>query len=282
MDEILVRVRTEIEAAKAERSRDQLAAMIDNTPEIRSLSGSLGDEFGLIAEIKVRAPSRGEMRAENVEQAPMAYDRSHVVKAISVLTNRADFGMSIERLREIKLQTCKPVLRKEFIIDPYQIWEARAFGADAVLLMTQKASTDELQRLHDLAYELGMEVLIESRTEAELLKVPADAVILGINTRDMLAPSDLYKQSRTCAAQSGRDLSTDMKTLENIRYLPENVIRVAESGIDPSTICKVRDLGYNAALIGSDILLNEDGVDSALGLYEKALGNDEGPTGIAH
>ena len=275
MDEILVRVRTEIEAAQAERSRDDLAAMIGEAPGIRSLGDALHGEFGLIAEIKVRAPSRGEMRADNVQQAPSVYDKSRIVKAISVLTNRSDFGMSIERLREIKLQTGKPVLRKEFIIDPYQVWEARAFGADAVLLMTQKASVEELQRLHDLARELGMEVLIESRTASEVRKVPANAAILGINTRDMLAPAGLYRESRASADRSGPDLSTDMQTLENIRCLPEHVIKVAESGIDPSSIRRVRDLGYNAALVGSDILLNKAGVAAALGLYEEALRNDE-------
>ena len=271
MDEILARVRVEIEAAKAQRSRDQLASMIAGAPEIRSLADALGQEFGLIAEIKVRAPSRGEMRNENVKRAPTAYDKSRIVKAISVLTNRADFGMSIERLREVKLQTGKPVLRKEFIIDPYQVWEARAYGADAILLMTQKSTPDELQHLHDLALELGMAVLIECRTASEIGKVPSNATILGINTRDMLASGELYRKSRASASRSGDDLSTDMQTLENIRYLPENVIKVAESGIDPTTIRKVRDLGYDAALVGSDILLNENGVEAALGLYEKAL-----------
>jgi len=271
MDEILVRVRREIEAAKKERSRNQLEAMIANSPEIRSFSASLSKKFGLIAEIKVRAPSRGEMRDENVKEAPAVYESNALVKAISVLTNRADFGMNIERLRDVKQRTSKPILRKEFIIDPYQVWEARAFGADAILLMTQKMGLDELQQLHDLAEELGMEVLIESRTEDEIKKVPPDAHILGINTRDMLAPASLYQDSRGSINESRIDLSTDMDMLENIRLLPDNVMKVAESGIDPSTICKVRDLGYNAALVGSDILLHKNGVAAALGLYEKAL-----------
>ena len=271
MDEILIRVRKEIEAAKKERSRDQLEVMIANSPEIRSFGASLNKEFGLIAEIKVRAPSRGEMRDENVKEAPAVYESNALVKAISVLTNRADFGMSIEWLRDVKQRTTKPILRKEFIIDPYQVWEARAFGADAVLLMTQKMDTDELQQLHDLTKELGMEALIESRTKGEINKVPDDAYLQGINTRDMLASASLYEDLRESTTKSGVDLSTDMETLENIRFLRDHVTKVAESGIDSSTICRVRDLGYNAALVGSDILLNEKGVAAALGLYEKAL-----------
>jgi len=272
LSEILVRVRAEIAQAKQRHSREDLAAMVADAPPLRSLREALVAGFGLIAEIKERAPSKGDMRRANVDEAPAAYQEHPRVHVISVLTNASDFGMSIDRLRDVKRATTKPVLRKEFIIDPYQVWEARAFGADAILLMTQAGSAEELQALHDLARELELEVLVECRDEADVDRAPRGAEIMGINTRDMLASADVYRASREAAA--GDDLSTDLRVLDNIALLPGGVVKVAESGISPTTIGRVRGLGYDAALVGSDILLNEDGVRAALAEYEEALGND--------
>lgn len=272
LDEILVRVRGEIESAKAERGAEALLSMLEDAPEVRSFKDALNSGFGLIAEIKERAPSRGAMRSENVAQASAAYEESTLVRAISVLTNAPDFGMSIERLWEIKLATTKPVLRKEFIVDEYQVLEARAFGADAILLMTQAAAADELQHLHDYARDLGLDVLVECGDEADLEKAPPGAEIIGINTRDMRTSPGQYEKSRETSEAGGKDLSTDLQALNQIVALPDSVLKVAESGISPGTICDVRALGYDAALVGSDLLLNENGVRMALAEYEAALG----------
>jgi indole-3-glycerol phosphate synthase len=271
LDDILVRVRTEIAAAKEERSVETLESMLADTPERRSFKDSLTAGFGLIAEIKERAPSRGGMRSENVAQAPAAYEASELVRAISVLTNAPDFGMSIERLWEIKLGSTKPILRKEFIIEPYQVLEAKAFGADAILLMTQVASKDELQKLHDYARELGLDVLVECGNAEDVARSPSGADIMGINTRDMHATRERYERSREGSAAGGGDLSTDMQALNHIDLLPDDVLKIAESGIAVETVCGVRDLGYAAALVGSDLLLNEEGVRAALAEYEQAL-----------
>lgn len=273
LDRILVRVRDEIEESRGARSIDELRAMTADAPPVRGLRNALSGSFGLIAEIKERSPSQGTMRPENVRDAPRAYEESSIVRAVSVLTNRSDFGMSIERLRDIRAVISKPVLRKEFIIDPYQVVESRAFGADAILLMTQRLSRDELRGLHDAARALQMDVIVECHTPREIDKVPPGADIIGINSRDMTAPAGLYLLSRAAKALFGRklDLSTSVQTFEQIGLLPGDVTKVAESGIDPATIGRVRDLGYHAALIGTDLLLHRQGVSAALAEYQARL-----------
>ncbi len=271
LDEILVRVRAEIESSKAERSEESLQAMLADAPELRSFRDAIASGFGLIAEIKERAPSRGVMRPENVAHAPAAYDECPLVRAISVLTNGSDFDMSVERLWETKLATSKPILRKEFIVDRYQVLEARAFGADAILLMTQVGTASELQVLYEYARGLELDVLVECGNRGDVDRAPANAEIMGINARDMHASSKHYEVSREASASTGEDLSIDMQLLKQIDLLPEGVLTVAESGITPATIREVRDLGYHAALVGSDLLLNEQGVRAALEEYEEAL-----------
>ena len=267
LDQILARVRAEIAAAKAARPPGALTAMLAGAPPVRDFELALTAGFGVIAEIKACSPSRGAMRAENVRAAPQAYEHSPVVRAVSVLTNRSDFGMSIERLRDVRAAISKPVLRKEFIIDPYQVVEARAFGADAILLMTQRLDADELRRLHDQARELGMAVLVECRTAEEIARVPPGARIVGINSRDMLSSSDTYSRSRSGPA----DLSTNLDQFESVHLLPPGVLKIAESGISPASIARVRALGYDAALIGTDLLLHPEGPAAALRAYEAAL-----------
>src|SRR6478672_6580708 len=135
LQEIVARKKEELASAKSLRDLDRIKAMAREAPPVRPFADALRKQFGLIAEIKRKSPSGGEMRAANVEAAASAYARSHVVKAISVLTNAIDFGMSIEDLQRVREITGKPVLRKDFIFDEYQVYEARAFGADALLLM---------------------------------------------------------------------------------------------------------------------------------------------------
>src|SRR5215471_18411653 len=159
LDQILERKRAEISDAKGFRDVGTLRRMIGDAPPLRSFSGALSNGFGLIAEIKRRSPSGGEMRRENVVQAPAAYAKSPVVKCVSVLTNSTDFGMEIADLSKMKQQIPKPILRKDFIIEEYQVFEARAFGADALLLMVNVLERDNLERLFNLCRELGMDVL---------------------------------------------------------------------------------------------------------------------------
>src|SRR5262245_24981689 len=117
LEEIIERKRGEIEQAKRARSLVDLKRMIPDAPPVRPFAVSLINGFGLIAELKRRSPSGGDMRSENFEQAPEAYAKSRAVKAVSVLTNTTDFGMRIEDLMRVKAVVPKPVLRKDFILE---------------------------------------------------------------------------------------------------------------------------------------------------------------------
>ena len=157
LDRILADVQEEVGESKRLRSLSDLRAMIADAPPVRSLPEALNNKFGLIAEVKAASPSVGAMRAENVAEAPDAYEESLIVRALSVLTNKRHFGGSMERMQEIRDRVSKPVLRKDFIVDEYQIREARAFGSDAILLMASVLDAARLKGFYELALELGME-----------------------------------------------------------------------------------------------------------------------------
>ena len=139
----------------------------------------------------------GPMRPENVSAAPIAYEDSPIVAAISVLTNHMHFGMSIERLTSIRKSGTKPVLRKDFIVEEYQVREARAFGADAILLMANVLDRARMAGFYDLARELGMEALFEVHTEEEISALPRDARVVGINSRKFKAKSGFVGKQGT-------------------------------------------------------------------------------------
>jgi indole-3-glycerol phosphate synthase len=274
LDAILADVRKELAAAKQARPLDELRRMLADAPPIRPFDKPLRDRFGLIAEIKVCSPSQGPMRPENVAAAPRAYERSPVVRAISVLTNATHFGMRIERVREVKAATTKPVLRKDFLFDEYQVYEARAFGADAVLLMANVLDAGEMRQLYDLTRRLGMEALFECHERAQIEQVPAGAVLFGINSRTFAVEAGAYASARAARQAGGtKDLTTDAARFELGRYLPAQAIKVAASGVHPQTVARLRDeLRYHAALVGTSLLTAPHGVARALELFERALG----------
>jgi len=274
LDEILVDVRQELAAAQRQRPVAELSRMIADAPPVRALSRALRAGFGLIAEIKERSPSQGAMRRENVVAAPAAYEASPIVRAISVLTNASHFGMSMERLQTVRGQSTKPVLRKDFIFDEYQVLEARAFGADAILLMANLLDADEMKRLYAACRELGMEALFECHDREQIGQVPPGAVIYGINSRTFAVGSGQYAAARA-ARDTGTtvDATTDLSRFDTGKYLPPNAVKVAESGIHSHTIAAVRDQqGYHAALVGTSLLVAKEGVVGALNAFERALG----------
>jgi indole-3-glycerol phosphate synthase len=271
LDRILADVREEVAGAKRLRPESDLRGMIADAPPVRPLPGALEKGFGLIAEIKGCSPSVGPMRAENVAEAPLAYEESGSVRALSVLTNCLHFGGSMERLRTIRNLVSKPVLRKDFIIGEYQIREARAFGADAILLMASVLDAARLKGFHELALELGMEALFEVHDEAEVAALPKSARIVGINSRRFKAPvgSGGFVGS---TGSSEKDFSIRLDTFELIDRLPEGTIRVAESGLDAGNIASVATR-FHAALVGTSLLRDPDGIRAGLSAFEEALGS---------
>jgi indole-3-glycerol phosphate synthase len=271
LDRILADVRLEIDGTKRLRSPADLRAMIADAPPVRPLGASLARSFGLIAEIKACSPSVGPMRAENVAEAPSAYEESPAVKALSVLTNDRHFGGSMERLQEIRSIVSKPVLRKDFILEEYQVREARAFGADAILLMASVLDGARLRGFHELALELGMEALFEVHDEQEVEALPARAQIVGINSRRFKAP----EESAGFAAVGGsgsseRDFSIRLDTFDLVDRLPPGTIRVAESGLDAGNVAAVAGK-FHAALVGTSLLRDPAGIRAGLAAFEEAM-----------
>jgi len=266
LEDILMAVQEELNSAKIQRTSADLRSMVADAPPVIALDQKLRGSFCLIAEIKEKSPSVGPMRDENVKNAPEAYEESSIVHAISVLTNFSYFGMSIQKLGEIRKASSKPILRKDFIIDEYQIWEARAFGADALLLMANVLDASRLRGFYDLCRELGMEALFEVHTNEEIYFLPPDARIVGINSRRFKDKRDFVGITGT----SKEDLSINLDAFQLVEKLPETAIHVAESGLSPSTLGCVRRK-FQAALVGTSLLRDNLGVQASLTDFERQL-----------
>ena len=266
LDEILMDVRTELEATKAKRPLAEIRRMVADAPAVRPLPVALSERFRLIAEIKERSPSVGPMRSENVAEAARAYEESPVVAAISVLTNHMHFGMSVERLAAVRAAGSKPVLRKDFIVEEYQVREARAFGADAILLMANVLDPARLAGFYDLARELGMEALFEVHAEEEILALPRDARVVGINSRKFKAKSGFVGKQ----GASQTDFSLDYSAFELAEKLPAGTLRVAESGVSPQLVGQVSER-FDSALVGTSLLRDPRGIRACLKEFEEVI-----------
>jgi indole-3-glycerol phosphate synthase len=201
-------------------------------------------QISLIAEIKKSSPSLGIIRHDfNHIEIAKAYQESGV-QAISVLTEEDYFLGSLNFLKEVKNLTNLPILRKDFIFDPYQIYESRVYGADAVLLIASLLTQDEIKELSSLALSLGMDALVEVHDEKELKKVLKlkSVSLIGINNRDL------------------HTLEIDLKTVERLYPLvPKGLTVVVESGIKSSQdILFLKILGVNACLIGTVFMQSEN------------------------
>ena len=273
LDHIMVDVRRELAESQAKRPLTELKRMIADAPTVRSFKGALQNGFGIIAEIKERSPSHGPMRRENVDEAAAAYEQSGIVRAISVLTNNSHFGMNMERLREVKARGTKPVLRKDFIFDDYQAYEARAYGADAILLMANLLEPDEMKRLYATAKELNMDALFECHTQEQIAQLPPGAEIYGVNSRTFASGTARYGVSALLGKfGSSKDLTVDLNRFELGQFVPKHAVKVAESGVSAKTIRSVRDeLGYHAALVGTSFLKATHGIRRELELFQQAL-----------
>lgn len=268
LDTILADVREEVAASKRRRTPADIRSMCADAPPPRDFAAALERRFGLIAEVKERSPSVGPMRPENVAEAAIVYAESSVVRAVSVLTNERHFGMDITRLGAIRKTVAHPVLRKDFFLDEYQIREARAFGADAILLMANVLDAARLAGFHELALELGMEALFEVHTADEIAMLPGTARVVGINSRKFKSTTGFVGDG----GSSQTDFSLDTAVFSLAGSLPSGVIKVAESGIAPESIDEVRRT-FQAALVGTSLLRDPRGIRACLADFEARLGD---------
>jgi indole-3-glycerol phosphate synthase len=208
---------------------------------VRDFSCALkANNFQLITEVKRASPSKGIFLPDyNPVQIAMEYANEGAA-AISVLTEKKYFGGSIEHLSAIKRELSLPLLRKDFIFDPYQVYESRACGADALLLIAAVLSIEQLKELLLLSHSLELKCLVEIHSEAEIeLILPVNEIeIIGINNRDLST------------------FNVDIDTTRRLRPLiPPDKIVISESGIkDCNDVRKLKEWGVNAALIGEALL----------------------------
>ncbi|MCB9762998.1 MAG: indole-3-glycerol phosphate synthase TrpC [Alphaproteobacteria bacterium] len=245
-----------IRPAKEAEVADLRAAPPDPSaaPPARSLHAALkAPGLQAIAEVKRRSPSRGLIR-EGADAADIA--RSYAAAgaaAISVLTDGPHFGGSLDDLQAVRAAVDIPVLRKDFLIDPLQVAEARAAGADAVLLIVAMLADEVLQELLDATRVLGMEALVETHTAAEVARALAcGARIIGVNNRDLVS------------------LEVDLAHGEAVLPgLPPQVARVAESGIrGPADRRRMEAAGADAILVGTALMGAADPGVALRGLLE--------------
>lgn len=245
LDAILARTRESVAAGKGRRPLDVVRAAAEEAPKPRSFAEALvrPGAVNVVAEYKRRSPSRGSIR-EDLAPADVAgrYEAAGAT-ALSVLTDAPHFGGRLEHLVEARAATALPVLRKDFVLDPWQIWESRAAGADAVLLIVAGLPDAELRALLAVVREAGMDALVEVHDRGELERaLAAGARVVGVNNRDL------------------RTLAVSLETsLALAPLIPEDVVAIAESGIrNGRDVRRLRDAGYDAFLVGEQLMISPD------------------------
>lgn len=250
LDTIVARTRATVDETRARSplSAQEARAKLHRPRDwAKALRRKASEGTAVIAEIKKASPSRGLIRADF---DPAALARSYFTggaAALSVLTDEPFFQGSLRDLESASKTVPLPCLRKDFIVDEYQIVEARAHSADAILLIATALTDVELRRFAEAAHELALDVLVEVHTADELARaldalgeIGADAI--GVNNRDL------------------KTLEVRLETsLELIRRIPSSVVRVAESGISsPEDLARLRAAGFDAFLIGESLMRQAD------------------------
>jgi len=247
LDRIVADNTQELEARKHSFPLAELRRVaLDQPPPLDFASALRGDHIQLIAEVKKASPSKGVIRPDfNPVEIAQTY-ASNGASAISVLTEAKYFQGSLDYLKDIRnalRNNSLPLLRKDFICDPYQVYESRAYGADSLLLIVAILTPERLEELLKLSHELGMSCLVEVHNETELeTALENQASIIGINNRDLST------------------FTVDLATTERLRPLiPPDRIVVSESGIkNRSDMVRLRQWGVDAVLIGESLMSAPD------------------------
>lgn len=239
LSEIIANKRFETEIQKRTIPLEQLLENLPEGASGRSMRASLlGSASGIIAEFKRKSPSKGWIKEEaDVQEIVSGYQRAGA-SALSVLTDERFFGGSLKDIRAISSQTDIPILRKDFIVDEYQLYQARIVGADAVLLIAAALTRDKCAELTAEAHELGLEVLLEIHSASELSYITPEIDMVGVNNRNL--------------GTFHTDVQNSFRLAE---LLPQDAVLVSESGIsDPHTVKELRQRGFHGFLIGETFM----------------------------
>jgi indole-3-glycerol phosphate synthase len=243
LDDIVVGVREDLVRRQAQSSEADLRArLLDIPPALDPMPAFRAAGSSVIAEVKRRSPSKGDL-ADIPDPAALAsaYERGGAA-AVSVLTEERRFGGSLDDLQEVRAAVQIPVLRKDFVVDPYQLIEARAAGADLVLLIVAALPGDSLQSLYDHARDLGLTALVEVHDEPEAERALAvGAHLVGVNARNL------------------KTLEVDPATFGKVAPLLTDVVRVAESGVTgPADVRRFVAEGADVVLVGEALVKDGD------------------------
>ncbi len=255
LDQIVATKQREIAASKARLPLVELRSQLAGAPPVRDFFAALNQPgpIRLIAEVKKASPSKGVIRQDFDPVAIARIYERHGARCLSVLTDTDYFQGSLDHLRQIRAAVQLPVLRKDFILDSYQLVEARVAGADAVLLIAECLDDCNLRKLHNEALELGLTPLVELYEPANLPRVlQAGATLIGVNNRDL------------------RTFEVDLQHTIRLRgQIPTNCLLVGESGIRArSDALLLQSAGVDAMLVGESLMSQRDigqAVDALLG-----------------
>jgi indole-3-glycerol phosphate synthase len=244
LEEIVEGVRADLAERQAVTSLDDLKARARIQPSAKDGVRALrGEGVAVIAEVKRSSPAKGALAAISDPAALAADYELGGASVISVLTEQRRFGGSLQDLKEVRARVDIPVLRKDFIVSSYQLWEARAHGADLVLLIVAALEQDALISLIERAESIGLTTLVEVHDEQEIERAAdAGAKIIGVNARDM------------------RTLKVDRETFTRLApHIPDPIVRVAESGVrGPHDLIAYANAGADAVLVGESLVTGRD------------------------
>ena len=244
LDEIVAGVREDLADRRARRSLDELAAVVSTMDAPRDpMPAFRAEPLAVIAEVKRSSPSKGAL-ADIPDPAALAAEyAAGGASAISVLTERRRFSGTLADLKAVRAAVDTPLLRKDFIVTDYQLWEARAAGADLALLIVAALTDDELAALMATAKTLGLTALVEVHTADETRRaVAAGASLIGVNNRNL------------------QTLDVDLAQFERlVDLIPDDVVRVAESGIlSLDDVRRVAHAGADVILVGEALVKHGD------------------------
>lgn len=287
-----IEVELQKQAVSPEQLREQVRDLMENSPAPRrSMKHALASSpAGIIAEFKRRSPSKGWIyETAKADKIPAAYEAAGA-SAISILTDAKFFGGSLRDIRTARPLVDIPILRKDFIIDEYQLLQARIAGADAVLLIAACLTQEECADLTARAHALGLEVLLEIHSPRELAYISKDVDMVGVNNRNLGTFVTDVENSFRIAGQLRQTIAgvrnipdaqdtSDVRNISDARNVsdaqgssdtPRNLpLLVSESGIShPETICRLRTAGFRGFLIGETFMKTPQPGDALKGFIQ--------------
>ena len=244
LDKIVAYKKEEIKRHQAERSFSDLekSEFFHRDPYTLSEALEKSDKGGIISEFKRKSPSRPNINLDADPEVVISGYEKNGATAISCLTDQHFFGGSNEYLQKGREVVEIPILRKDFTIDEYQIVEAKSIGADAILLIAEILTKEEIKTFTNTAQNLGLSVLLELHQENELSKIDINVDVIGINNRDLRHFTVDFNHSKKMYGQ-----------------LPEEITKISESGIsNPEVVRELIDVGYKGFLIGENFMKTND------------------------